>query len=126
MRNDTILWPKHLHKKGDFKDTSLSAVSAFLKPFPKIIFKQGFFPQSAKGLSVPRFSFVHIDVDIYQSVLDSLNYFYPQMARGGVMLFDDYQWKDTPGVEEAIHEFFKDKPEKPTISAVYQCLIIKY
>ena len=112
------------HKKGEFAQTSIDSVKEFLKPCRNIEFRQGFFPQTTKGLEDKKFSFVHIDVDIYQSVKDGLEFFYPRLVPGGVMIFDDYQWKDCPGVEKAINEFLKNKKEKTVISALYQCILI--
>ena len=47
------------------------------------------------------------------------------MMTGGVIILDDFEWKDTPGVKKAIDEFLKGKNEVPIISALYQCLLIK-
>lgn len=113
------------HQKGDFNDTSLSSVKDLLKDCPNVSFYQGFFPQMAGPLMGAKFCYVHIDVDIYQSVKDCLQFFYSRMVPGGVMLFDDYEWKDTEGVKIAIDEFLKEKPETPIITTLYQCLLIK-
>ena len=113
------------HQQGQFAETSLEAVKGFLKDCPSVQFHPGFFPGTAQGLKKEKFCFVHIDVDIYQSVKDSLNFFYDKMTPGGIMAFDDYKWKDCPGVEKAIYEFLIDKPEIPVVSALYQCVLIK-
>jgi hypothetical protein len=67
----------------------------------------------------------YIDVDIYQSTLDSLNFFYPKMLKGGFMFFDDYMGKNTPGVKKALDEFLIDKKEIPIVTTVGQCVIVK-
>ena len=114
-----------LHKKGDFCDTSLSVVEKFLTDCNNVILHPGFFPETTKGLEAVKFCFVYIDVDIYASVRDCLNFFYGRMVKGGLMLFDDWEWRDCPGVKKAVDEFFKDKKEKPLVTAVNQCAIIK-
>lgn len=114
-----------LHKKGDFKNTSLESVKKIFEKVPNIIFCPGFFPETVHYVTDNVFSFVYIDVDIYQSVLDSLNFFYPKMIKGGFMVFDDYMGKHTPGVKKALDEFLKDKKEVPIITAVGQCVLIK-
>ena len=71
-----------------------------------------------------KFSFVHLDVDLYKSTLDCLKYFYPRVSRGGVIISHDYPNSD--GVNKAFDEFFQDKPEiiiEPF--ATGQCLIVK-
>jgi predicted O-methyltransferase YrrM len=114
-----------VHQAGDFADTSLESVKAFLKDCRNLSYYPGFFPQTAVQLKADQFSFVYIDTDIYQSVKDSLEYFYPRTVPGGVIICDDYLWKDCPGVKKAIDEFLKGKNTEPVISALYQCVIIK-
>lgn len=93
-----------IHNVGDFNDTSIEAVRQLLQG-KKVLFHQGFFPDTAKGLESEKFAFVHIDADQYQSALDACEYFYPRMSEGGIMLFDDYEWRDCPGVKKALNEF---------------------
>ncbi len=114
-----------IHKAGDFADTSVEEVSGLLGTRTNAIFRKGFFPETAKGLEDERFSFVHIDGDLYQSTLDSLVFFYPRMPKGGVMILDDYEWPDCPGVKQAMDEFLADKPERPFVQTKYQAILIK-
>lgn len=114
------------HRKGDFKDTSLDDVRRFLSPVAtRVRFHPGFFPDTATDLDVPRFSFVYVDVDIYQSVLDALRYFYPRMTPGGAFLFDDFDSPKCAGVRAAIEEFLQDKPERPVVTTFHQAILIK-
>ncbi|HDL64802.1 MAG TPA: hypothetical protein ENH12_05370 [Proteobacteria bacterium] len=114
-----------LHKKDDFSDSSLESVRAFLEDCPDISFHPGIFPASAAALRDRSFCFAHIDVDIYQSARASLEFFYPAMVPGGVMVFDDYEWEGCPGIKQALDEFLADKPESPIITTRYQCMLIK-
>ena len=52
-----------------------------------------------------------------------LEYFYPRMIPGGVMISHDYGL--LAGVEQAFHEFFADKPEEIIDQPTTQCMIIK-
>ncbi len=113
------------HNRGDFSDTSLEMVTNFLRDCKNVIFHPGFFPETAVNLQVQEFCFVYIDVDIYSSVKDCLDFFYAKVTAGGVIVFDDYKWKACPGVKMAIDEFFSDKPERPIETAEYQCAVIK-
>lgn len=65
----------------------------------------GVFPFSAFKLHDKRFSFAHIDCDLYQSCRDAIDWFWPKMTRGGIMFFDDYGC-DFTGVTDAVHESF--------------------
>ena len=55
----------------------------------RIYFKKGFFPETFKAFDEP-ISFLHLDVDLYQSYKDCLNYFYPKVIKGGIIAFDEY------------------------------------
>lgn len=107
---------------------SLESVKNSLKNYSNISFYKGFFPDTAGPIKNKMFSFVHLDVDIYKSTLDCLEFFYPRMSRGGAIISHDYG--AAVGVTKAFDEFFKDKPE--IILAPFgngrgsgQCLVVK-
>jgi hypothetical protein len=66
---------------------------------------------------------VHFDVDLYESTKACLEFFYPRMIVGGVMLSHDYSL--LAGVRKAVDEFLQDKPEKPIELPSTQCMIVK-
>ncbi len=94
-------------KQGDFGDTSLEHVEALLSAFPNIHFHVGLFPDTAKGLEDLRFSFVHLDGDLYDSTKSGLAWFYPRMNPGGIILMDDVGRDDCQGVRKALLEFYE-------------------
>jgi O-methyltransferase len=114
-----------LHRRGDFSDTSLSAVQKHLKEYSNLSFHKGIFPGTAKSLESERFAFVHVDADIYSSVWDCCTYFYPRLSPGGVMIFDDYGFIGTPGSRKAVDTFFADLPETPCYLPTGQCLVVR-
>lgn len=116
---------KDTHRKGDFADTSLEGVKAALAGLPALDFRPGFFPETAKGLEDAAFSFVHVDVDIHRSVKDACAFFYPRLAPGGVMVFDDYAARGCPGVKPAVDEFFAKAGEPTLALPTTQCVVIK-
>jgi len=65
----------------------------------------GLFPETANGLENLRFSFVHIDCDLYASAVMGISWFWPRLNPGGVMFFDDYGC-DFTGVTDAVNEYF--------------------
>lgn len=117
---------KPRHRKGDFT-SSLNEVQDFLKNFNNVNILKGFFPNQDihEEMYHKTYSFVHLDVDLYQPTLDCLNFFYPRMTKGGIIVSDDYKWVATPGVKKAFDEFFADKPEKVEDSGFYSCRILK-
>lgn len=114
------------HKAGDFSDTSLEAVRQYLSGYPGVHFYKGFFPDSAASLAKDaRFSLVHLDVDIYESTRAGLDFFYPRMTPGGLLLSHDYRSISCPGVKKAFDEFFANKPEPVIELWKTQCMIVK-
>jgi hypothetical protein len=102
---------------------SLETVMSYLKDYPNVFFYKGIFPTTAKPVERKTFSFVHLDVDTYKSTLSCLEFFYPRMSTGGIILSHDYL--TAFGVTKAFDEFFGERLE-PVISLTgRQCLIMK-
>ena len=76
-----------------------------LAEHPFIVFHPGWIPETFAGLENERFAFVHVDVDLYLPVRDSLNFFYERLAPGGIIQIDDYNFIDWPGAQKAVDEF---------------------
>ena len=74
-------------------------------------------------MPVQSYAFAHFDVDLYEGTLGCLEYFYPKMIHGGIMLSHDYSL--LAGVEQAFTEFFADKPEEVIDLPTTQCLVFK-
>ncbi len=113
------------HHEGDLGDTSLEAVQRQLRDCDNVRFYKGFFPHTAGPIENSRFCMIHIDVDIYKSVKDSCEFFYPRLEKGGVMIFDDYGFSSCPGARKAVDEFFTDKAEIPVYLPSGQCVVIR-
>ena len=82
----------------------LDTVKENLADFDFIKFYQGWIPERFPEVSTTRFSFVHIDVDMYQPIRDSFAFFYPRLVGHGIMVFDDYGAPSFPGAKQAIDE----------------------
>lgn len=111
-------------KKGEYR-SSYGEIKKYLKKYATTHFYKGLFPSTAYPVKDKKFSFVHLDVDLYKPTLDCLNFFYPRMNKGGVIVTHDYT--AAKGVKKAFDEFFKDKREIiiefPIVSS--QCFIVK-
>ena len=64
---------------------------------------QGVFPEKY-NLADSCFRFVHIDVDIYQSMKDAFEAVWPRMVPGGIVVLDDYGEASCPGVTKFVEE----------------------
>jgi hypothetical protein len=78
----------------------------------RVEFHKGWIPDRFPDVSGKAFAFVHVDVDLQNPTLDSLTFFYPRLAAGGVLLCDDYGCGTCPGATEAVDRFLRDKPER--------------
>lgn len=112
--------PKEFHK-GQFA-ASLEAVQCYLSKYPNVYFYKGMFPGTSKPVENRQFCFISLDVDLFQSTLSCLDFFYPRMNRGGIIVSHDYM---TRGVRKAVDEFFVDKPEVVIELPPNHCMIVK-
>jgi O-methyltransferase len=83
-----------------------------LSKFQNVHFYKGWIPDRFNEVAERRFSFLHIDVDLYEPTRDSIAFFYPRMNAGAVIICDDYGSSVCPGATKAMDEFLQDKPEK--------------
>lgn len=98
-------------KRGDLA-VGLEAAKANLQAVGNLSWHPGWIPDRFEEAKERKFSFVHIDVDLYQPTRDSIAFFYPRMNDGGIIVCDDYGFTTCPGATLAMDEFLADKPEK--------------
>jgi len=113
---------RFVHKEKQYA-CSEESVSAYLADYDNVVLHKGRFPESARNLDDCQYSFVHFDVDLYESTLACLEYFYPKMIPGGIMLSHDYSI--LAGVKAAFEEFLVDKPEALIDLPSTQCMLVK-
>lgn len=114
-------------REGDFSRSDLYnfVFQRFKKFGSKSILYKGWIPNKFSVIENKKFSFVHIDVDLYQPTYDSLFFFYNRCNEGAIILFDDYGFLSCIGAKKAIDDFFQDKPEKIIKLNTGQAFIIK-
>lgn len=113
------------HREGDFRDTSVKIVRENIGDYRNVHFHPGFIPDSFVELNIPAVSFLHVDLDIYDSIKDTLEYFYDRVVPGGVIIFDDYGFESCYGARLAVDDFFVNKVETPLILSTGQALVMK-
>lgn len=111
-----------VHRESQYA-CSLESVQTYLQEYEQVYFHKGLFPDSAREMAEDRYAFVHFDVDLYEGTLACLEYFYPRMVPGGVMLTHDYGL--LAGVRRAFQEFMADKPEPIFEQPTTQALVVK-
>jgi hypothetical protein len=114
--------------KGNMKSGvfvgDLPAVTSLFRGASNVNIYKGMFPTTAKALaSNIKFSFVHVDMDIYEPTRAALEFFYKRMNDGGVFVVDDYGHLN--GVTKAVNEFAAENQLKVIQSAFMKCVLRK-
>ena len=104
-------------------EANFEDVKDYLYAYPNVYVYKGIFPSSGKPIESKKFSFVHLDVDLYEGTKESLGFFYPRMSPCGIIISHDYT--TAPGVRKAVDDFMSDKPEALLVPSWRQCLIVK-
>lgn len=100
------------HPPGSLGDTSSAEVCKRIGGNPGDALTMciaGYFPDSFPWGN-PSLGLVHIDVDIYESVLAGLTHLAPLVAVGGSIVLDDWQTEDCPGVVVAHGDWWPEQP----------------
>lgn len=69
-------------------------------------------PEFVKNKPGVRFSLIHFDCDLYIPTKIALEYFWPKLVKGGIIIFDEYSIHEWPGETQAVDEYFTDKNQK--------------
>jgi O-methyltransferase len=114
----------------NFADSSLETVRRNLGDGDRFIYHQGRFPESVvsgkqssvssqhssavflptANCPIGQLALVNLDVDLYKPTKAGLEYFYPRLSPGGVIIIHDYNYK-WPGIKKAVDEFVAGIPE---------------
>lgn len=87
----------------------------------------GLCPSNSKYLENKNFSFVSLDVDLYQPMKDGVEFFYPRLSPGGFIMAHDFNNCGYPGPHDAILEWSKKNkiPYVPLPDKCGSCIIAK-
>jgi O-methyltransferase len=96
------------YRGGEHADTSPEIVRALAAQLGvEVEILVGMFPdQTAHQIEDRRFRLVHIDVDVYDSARDVLEWSWPRLATGGVIIWDDYGAFECEGVATLGRQLF--------------------
>jgi len=90
----------------------IETVRRNLAGFDRLSWCKGWIPEAFGCIPATGFAFVHIDLDLYQPTRDSIEFFYPRMSTGGIIVCDDYGFTTCPGATKAIDDFLAGRPEQ--------------
>lgn len=92
------------NRTGYFSNTTEQLVLEKMRYPNNCVICKGYFPQSASNVK-DSFCFVNLDADLYAPTLAGLEFFYPRMLSGGIILVHDYFSKAFLGAKEAVKEY---------------------
>jgi hypothetical protein len=83
---------------------------------------KGWIPDRFSEVADRSFALLHVDVDLYEPTRDALEFFWPRLSPGGMVVCDDYGSRKCPGAKRAFDEYFADGRgrlmELPTVQAI--------
>jgi O-methyltransferase len=104
-------------------DTSPELVRGFFGDYPEVAICAGWIPRIFATLPERDWAFVHLDVTLYEPTLAALEYFYPRLNAGGVILCDGSIF--CPGAEKAVDHFCSAHGIAYVIVAHRETVIVK-
>jgi hypothetical protein len=94
------------HRPTQFQETSVDAVRKTVGNDSCTTYVPGFFPESVTpAAEAATYAVVHLDCDLYAPTRAALEFFYPRLSSGGVLLVHDYASGIWPGVTQALDEW---------------------
>jgi hypothetical protein len=97
---------------GEHSDTSIEKVEEIVSKLllDNTCVLPGIFPEESSHLIEDKvFRFCHIDVDVYQSAKDIMDWIWPKLVIGGVIVFDDYGFVTCSGITHLVNEMTDQK-----------------
>lgn len=89
------------YQGGEHSDTSRETVEQLLGSLSldNVEILTGIFPDdSAAAIENEKVRFCHVDVDVYESARDVVEWVLPRLVPGGLIVFDDYGFKGCAGI----------------------------
>jgi O-methyltransferase len=85
-------------------------------PRERLHFVKGPVEQTLPAQMPPALALLRLDTDWYESTRHELQHLYPRLARGGVLIVDDYgHWQ---GCRQAVDEYFSTQAEPVLLSRI--------
>lgn len=96
------------YKGGEHADTTRQTVEELIfrrMSLDNVEILEGIFPdQTGYLIEGLQFRFCHIDVDVYQSAKDIVDWIWDKIVPGGIVVYDDYGFKGCEGIAKYVEE----------------------
>ncbi|MBP3853513.1 MAG: NTP transferase domain-containing protein [Erysipelotrichaceae bacterium] len=89
----------------DFTQTDPDTVLKKMKYKDRVEIIAGRFPDTAEQLPEISYALVSLDADLYAPTKAGLEYFYPRLSEGGMIVIHDVDSEQFPGVKKAVDEY---------------------
>lgn len=90
---------------------------------PNLFWHPGYIPETLDDSAPETVSWLHIDLNSAKTTMLVLDFFYPRIRPGGVVLFDDYGWDGNTEMRITVDDWFREKTGTlfplPTGQAIY-------
>jgi hypothetical protein len=90
--------------RGFYGDCYEEVVRRFA-PYPNIVIVRGVIPASLTKVPVGDVAFVHMDLNAARPTRSAIEFFWPKLLPGGIVLLDDYGWIDNELQKATLDEF---------------------
>lgn len=111
---------------GNYKDQSIQNTKKNLDEFSdKIKYHVGYIPETLDDSAPKEILYLHIDVNSAKTTKEILEFFYPRLVSGGIILSDDYGWISYDETRKIIDKFLNDKNGVMFISPTGQSIFFK-
>ena len=98
----------NFHLQGHFSDVDYESVKSYFNQFDNVQLIKGWVPEVYRDFTDVKLCFVHIDLDLYEGYKTTLEFTWPRLLQGGVIVFDDYHADTCLGAKIAVDEFVSD------------------
>jgi hypothetical protein len=101
--------PEYKEFSEDFVMAILRSIQLSEEILENITFCKGYMPSSFSKFDLSPVALLNVDVDLYQSTKDVLDFFWPLMQSTGIVILDEYDSNSDsekwPGAKKAVDEF---------------------
>jgi len=124
MREKELL-ETEINHVGNYSELDINIAKNNLEEFNEnLIYHVGYIPKSLDIEKSPKtIVYMHIDLNSTKPTLSALEFFFPKVVKGGIILFDDYGQEEYRDTKKIVDEFFSDKSglllKLPTSQAIY-------
>ena len=124
MVEDLISENEKAAYKHNYTNTHNFVVNTF-KDFDNVVIVKGIVPESLYAVNIEKVAYLSIDMNCAQPERAALEYFWPKLVRGAIIVLDDYIFSGRKLQQESADEFARMKGVRILSIPTGQGIIIK-